>query len=261
MEEEDTAKYLRLFQICGFFETVGYVTKTNYISLTGVSELFSASINATAVFFRLYIEDLLDVRGADPMLYSNLRWPISEVEKRQAISLGPLGFGGLVTESAGNIGIAFLILPFSVLSRFNSTAKWIELAGVGEAEFARTVMLINVDHGRDVATGADLIHRCESRHNYDIAGLAAQCRRAIESDLARTGTRLNGVSLEPFAVGHVPDVDHFVFDNPGCREQVGIDRDTALIVRVRAGQVQAMKLGSKHDAHGRKLLLTFCTPH
>lgn len=89
LEEQDPAKYLRLFQICGFFETVGYVTKANYITLTDVSELFSVSINATAVVFRPYIQYLLDIRGADPMLYSNLRWLISEVEKRQAISLVP----------------------------------------------------------------------------------------------------------------------------------------------------------------------------
>jgi hypothetical protein len=87
MEEQDTAKYLRLFQICGFFETVGYVVKANYITLTDVSELFSVSINSTAVVFRLYIQDLVDVRGADPMLFRNLRWLISEIEKGQAISL------------------------------------------------------------------------------------------------------------------------------------------------------------------------------
>jgi hypothetical protein len=87
MEEQDTAKYLRLFQICGFFETVGYVTKANYITLTDVSELFSVSIYSTAVVFRHYIQDLLDVRGADPMLFRNLRWLIAEIEKRKAISL------------------------------------------------------------------------------------------------------------------------------------------------------------------------------
>lgn len=89
LEQQDPAKYFRLFQICGFFETVGYVARANYITLTDVYELFSVSINATAVVFRLYIQDLLDIRGADPALYSNLRWLISEVEKRQAISLVP----------------------------------------------------------------------------------------------------------------------------------------------------------------------------
>jgi hypothetical protein len=89
LEHQDPAKYLRLFQICGFFETVGYVTKANYLTLTDVSELFSVSINATAVVFRLYIQDLLDVRGADRRLFYNLRWLIAEIERRSAISLDP----------------------------------------------------------------------------------------------------------------------------------------------------------------------------
>lgn len=87
MEERDTAKYLRLFQICGFFETVGYVVKANYITLTDVSELFSVSIRTTAVVFRHYIQELIDARGADKMLFYNLRWLISELGKKRSISL------------------------------------------------------------------------------------------------------------------------------------------------------------------------------
>jgi hypothetical protein len=87
--EHDPVKQLRLFQICSFFETVGYVARKNYLTLADVYELFSVSINATAMVFRPYIDDLLNNEGADPLLFYNLRWLIGEVEKRQAISLVP----------------------------------------------------------------------------------------------------------------------------------------------------------------------------
>jgi hypothetical protein len=87
--EKNPAKQLRLFQICGFFETVGYVARRNYLTLIDVYELFSVSINATAIVFRPYIDDLLNNEGADPLLFYNLRWLIAQVEKQQAISLAP----------------------------------------------------------------------------------------------------------------------------------------------------------------------------
>ena len=83
---------------------------------------------------------------------------------------GNLGFGGLVTESVRNNGIAFLISPFSIYSEANSTDK---LANVGEAEFARAIAIVNVNHGRHVAARSHFVHRREGRDNNDVAGLAA----------------------------------------------------------------------------------------
>jgi hypothetical protein len=87
--EREPSRYIRLFQICGFFETVGYATKAKYLTLTDVYELFSVSIDTIAVVFRPYIHQLIRDEGADPALYFNLLWLISEVEKRRATSAVP----------------------------------------------------------------------------------------------------------------------------------------------------------------------------
>ncbi|HVC43560.1 MAG TPA: hypothetical protein VND20_02000 [Candidatus Binataceae bacterium] len=89
LDQDDPARYLCLFRICAFFETVGYVVRAGYLTLTDVFELFSVSINAAAMVFRPYIEDIVNREGADPRLYSNFRWLIAEVERREATSLAP----------------------------------------------------------------------------------------------------------------------------------------------------------------------------
>ena len=63
--------------------------RAGYLTLTDVFELFSVSINAAAMVFRPYIEDIVNREGADPRLYSNFRWLIAEVERREATSLAP----------------------------------------------------------------------------------------------------------------------------------------------------------------------------
>lgn len=75
--------YLRLFQICGFFETVGYSIRAGYITLDDIHQLFGVSIIAAAAVFRPYIQKLLR-EGADRALYENFLWLASEIEKRKA---------------------------------------------------------------------------------------------------------------------------------------------------------------------------------
>ncbi len=84
MEKREPKRYLRIFRVCAFFETVGYVVKAGYLTLNDVFELFSVSVNATAMVFRPYIEEVVRQEGANPMLYANFRWLIAEIEKRQA---------------------------------------------------------------------------------------------------------------------------------------------------------------------------------
>jgi hypothetical protein len=81
MERREPSRYLRIFRICAFFETVCYVVKAGYLTLSDVFELFSVSVNATAMVFRLYIEEVVRQEGANPTLYSNYRWLIAEIEK------------------------------------------------------------------------------------------------------------------------------------------------------------------------------------
>jgi hypothetical protein len=89
MERCEPKRYLRIFRVCAFFETVGYVVKAGYLTLNDVFELFSVSVNATAMVFRPYIEEVVRQEGANPMLYANFRWLIAEIEKRQATFLDP----------------------------------------------------------------------------------------------------------------------------------------------------------------------------
>jgi hypothetical protein len=81
-------KYLRLFQICGFFETVGYSIRAGYITLDDIHQLFGVSIIAAATVFRPFIQKLPS-EGADRALYENFLWLASEIEKRKATCQAP----------------------------------------------------------------------------------------------------------------------------------------------------------------------------
>ncbi len=85
-------EYLRLFQICGFFETVGYSVRAGYITIGDIHQLFGVSIIAAATVFRPFIQKLLR-EGADRSLYENFLWLVSEVEKREATCLAPSACG------------------------------------------------------------------------------------------------------------------------------------------------------------------------
>ena len=86
MERKAPERYLSIFRVCTFFETVGYTAKAGYLTLDDVFELFSVSIAATAMVFRPYIEEVVRREGASPMLYANFRWLIAEIEKRASFS-------------------------------------------------------------------------------------------------------------------------------------------------------------------------------
>jgi hypothetical protein len=87
LETQDPSVHFRLFQICGFFETVGYVARAGYITIDDVFNLLGGSIMTAATVFRPYISAKLQA-GNDPRFYENFMWIVAEVERRQAISLG-----------------------------------------------------------------------------------------------------------------------------------------------------------------------------
>lgn len=70
---DDTAQtlYLQLFQLCGFFETVGYVSRAGYIPETDIIGLFGNAIIDTGSVFTPHIAKLLGEDGANPELYSS----------------------------------------------------------------------------------------------------------------------------------------------------------------------------------------------
>lgn len=86
METHEPRRYLLVFRICSFFETLGYTAKARYLTVDDVFELFSVSITATAMVFRPYIEEMVRQEAANPMLYANFRWLIGEIEKRASFS-------------------------------------------------------------------------------------------------------------------------------------------------------------------------------
>lgn len=79
-------RQLRLLQVCGFFETVGYVTSTGYITIDDVYNLLGGSILTAARVFLPYI-DLLVAQGEHPKLFENFRWLVNQVKLREANSL------------------------------------------------------------------------------------------------------------------------------------------------------------------------------
>lgn len=95
-------EYLKLFQICGFFETVGYSVRAGYITVDDIHQLFGVSIIAAATVFRPYIQNLLS-EGGDRALYENFLWLVSRIELREAICPDPSVSGAAGPNRAGTM--------------------------------------------------------------------------------------------------------------------------------------------------------------
>jgi hypothetical protein len=81
MLSTDPHQQRRLLQVCGFFETVGYVTFARYITMDDVYLLLGGSILTAATVFIPYIDMLLQ-QGAHPKLYQNFRLLVDQVKRR-----------------------------------------------------------------------------------------------------------------------------------------------------------------------------------
>ena len=95
-------EYLKLFQICGFFETVGYSVRAGYITVDDIHQLFGVLIIATAAVFRPYIQKLLS-EGGDRALYENFLWLVSRIELREATCPDPSVSGAAGLNRAGTM--------------------------------------------------------------------------------------------------------------------------------------------------------------
>jgi len=82
----DKTQYLHLFNICGFFETVGYVAHARYIPVEDFIHLLGASIHTAGMVFTPHLEKLLAEEGADKRQYESFLWLLGETEKRYATS-------------------------------------------------------------------------------------------------------------------------------------------------------------------------------
>jgi hypothetical protein len=80
MADENPQQYVRIFRICGFFETVGCVVHAGYVPPEDVLGLLSVSILTAGMVFRPHIKKLLE-EGAPNNLYENFLWIIEQAER------------------------------------------------------------------------------------------------------------------------------------------------------------------------------------
>jgi hypothetical protein len=81
MAEEDRQQYIKLFRICGFFETVGYVVHAGYVPVKDVLDLLSISISTAGMVFNPHIKKLMK-EGAPDDLYENFLWIVEKSEPK-----------------------------------------------------------------------------------------------------------------------------------------------------------------------------------
>jgi hypothetical protein len=81
MRVDDFKKYFRLYKICGFFETVGYVSRIGYIPIDDVINLLGGSVLEAGRVFRPHIQRAKEEAGSDQRMYENFLWLLSELEK------------------------------------------------------------------------------------------------------------------------------------------------------------------------------------
>jgi hypothetical protein len=76
-----TEPYGRLMVALSFFETVGYVTSSQYIPLDDVLKLFGPTIDEAGIAFEAHIKKLRSDVYKNKPLYNNFLWLIEESKK------------------------------------------------------------------------------------------------------------------------------------------------------------------------------------
>ncbi len=84
LRSSNPALYLRVFQICGFFETVGYVACANYISRQEIIDLLGPSILEAGRIFLPHIQALRDLEGNDSHLFDYFLWLLDRARREEA---------------------------------------------------------------------------------------------------------------------------------------------------------------------------------
>jgi hypothetical protein len=85
MRTADRPRYIVLLNACGFFDTVGYVTKSKYVPLGDILRLFSATVTIGGILFEGHIRKLRE-DSPDKTVFENFSWLIEEARKLSAVS-------------------------------------------------------------------------------------------------------------------------------------------------------------------------------
>ena len=97
-------------------------------------------------------------------------------------------------------------------------------------------------------------------HDHLVAALHEAGGRAVDEDLAALAPG-DDVGREACAGGDVVDIDTLPRKQAGGADELGPDRDRALVVEVGAGHGDAVQFGfQERDSHGgwdRKVVLSF----
>lgn len=83
MRRDERARYLILLNACGFFDTLGYVTKSEYVPLSDILRLFSAPVTMAGIIFEGHIRKVRQ-DSADKTVFENFSWLIEEARKHSA---------------------------------------------------------------------------------------------------------------------------------------------------------------------------------
>ncbi len=83
MRSGERPRYLVLLNACGFFETVGYVTKCRYVPISDVLKLFSATITIGGIIFEEHIKKLRE-ESPDKTVFENFSWLIEQARQYTA---------------------------------------------------------------------------------------------------------------------------------------------------------------------------------
>lgn len=74
-------EYSRLFQLCGFFETVGYVARAEHIPVADIINLLGGALLMAGMVFKSHIEKLHQEEGGDRHAYEHFLWLLERTEE------------------------------------------------------------------------------------------------------------------------------------------------------------------------------------
>lgn len=79
-KEEEPIGYLKLMDVCNFFETVGYSARQDYVSINGILELYAGAIVTAGRIFEAHIIDGRTAEGA-PKLFEHFSWLVLRAQE------------------------------------------------------------------------------------------------------------------------------------------------------------------------------------
>ncbi|KEL59930.1 polysaccharide deacetylase family protein [Escherichia coli 5-366-08_S1_C1] len=99
-------------------------------------------------------------------------------------------------------------------------------------------------------------HGNEAGDDDNIADAGAVGRRTVNGNNSRTAFCRDGIGGETLAVGHIPDINGFVFENTGCVKKILVNGARTFIVQVRMSHFHAVEFALQHRANHNFYLST-----